>query len=429
VVPLFGDTAVEPDETFIVTLSSPSNALLALSTTTVTIANDDATGPCTDSDGDRLCNTVETNTGVFVSATNTGTNPFVADTDGDGILDGDEVLGTLGGLNLPGMGANPLRKNILFEYDWIDDSYYDPVQDGGSCGAHSHRPSQSMLDRVSASFAAAPLSNPDGTTGITLIHDYGQGGLFTGGSMISHAPNLTGGVNGADFIATKNANFQTNRSGYFHYVLMAHWYTDSLGSSGQAELPGDDLTVTLGCYITTNNVANTIMHEAGHNFNIRHGGFENCNWKPNYNSVMNYRFQFPGVDTSCNAIGNSGESNVLDYSRGTRINLVESALNENAGVCGATPIDWNFSGVLQSNVSYDLNRTSSVPSGVTGVDNSGCSAALSTLQDQNDWANMSFLGLADSDGNSLLGMWLYYAQEVVTESNPIPGAPLPRQQQ
>ena len=34
-----------------------------------------------------------------------------------------------------------------------------------------------MIDRVSAAFAAAPNVNPDGSTGIVMIHDYGQGGL------------------------------------------------------------------------------------------------------------------------------------------------------------------------------------------------------------------------------------------------------------
>ncbi|HEX6163369.1 MAG TPA: Calx-beta domain-containing protein, partial [Vicinamibacterales bacterium] len=419
-VPVIGDTNIESSETFTVTISNPSNALIGTATRTGTILNDDSAGPCADADGDRLCNAVETNTGVFVSAANTGTNPNIADTDGDGILDGDEVLGTLGGLNLPAMGVSPLKKNILFEYDWFDDSHFEPSIEGSSCGAHTHRPTQAMIDRVSAAFAASPLNNPDGTTGITLIHDFGQGGVFSGGTVVAHAANIAGGVNGADFINTKNANFAANRSGYFHYVLMAHWYTDSLGSSGQAELPGDDLIVTLGCYFSTNNVANTIMHEAGHNFNIRHGGNENCNWKPNYNSVMNYRFQFPGVDTSCNAVGNSGETNVLDFSRGTRIALNENGLNENAGTCGATPIDWNFSGTFTSGLVYDLNRSSSNPNGSTGVDNFGCSAALQTLNDHNDWANLSFTGIADADGNSLLGLWFYYAQEIVTETNTIP---------
>ena len=140
----------------------------------------------TDSDGDRLPDCVETNTGVFVSASNTGTNPNVADTDGDAIRDGDEVLGTTAGLDLPAMGTNPLRKNILLEYDWFDDSL--------ECGAHSHRPSAAALEKVRAAYAAAPVSNPDGSTGIFVIQDYGQGGAFTGGNWVADANGVLAGA-------------------------------------------------------------------------------------------------------------------------------------------------------------------------------------------------------------------------------------------
>ena len=44
-----------------------------------------------DDDNDGLLDVVETGTGTFVSASDTGSLSFVADTDGDGILDGEEV--------------------------------------------------------------------------------------------------------------------------------------------------------------------------------------------------------------------------------------------------------------------------------------------------------------------------------------------------
>jgi hypothetical protein len=44
-----------------------------------------------DTDGDGLPNTVETNTGVYIDETDTGTNPNDPDTDGDGLPDGWEV--------------------------------------------------------------------------------------------------------------------------------------------------------------------------------------------------------------------------------------------------------------------------------------------------------------------------------------------------
>ena len=44
-----------------------------------------------DTDGDGLPDAAETNTGIFVDASNTGTDPFEKDTDGDGLLDGAET--------------------------------------------------------------------------------------------------------------------------------------------------------------------------------------------------------------------------------------------------------------------------------------------------------------------------------------------------
>jgi len=56
----------------------------------------------TDDDNDGLLDTVETNTGTFVDATNTGSNPLIADTDQDAVNDGTEVTD----------GRNPL----IFDY-------------------------------------------------------------------------------------------------------------------------------------------------------------------------------------------------------------------------------------------------------------------------------------------------------------------------
>ena len=50
--------------------------------------------PLADADGDRLNDCVETNTGRYLSPTNTGTDPNVADSDGDGLSDFDEIAGS-----------------------------------------------------------------------------------------------------------------------------------------------------------------------------------------------------------------------------------------------------------------------------------------------------------------------------------------------
>ena len=340
-----------------------------------------------DSDNDDAPDWAETNTGVFVGAANTGSDPNNPDTDGDSLLDGDESRGTVNGLDLPGLGTSPLRQDILLEHDWFDDS--------NDCGAHSHRPTATAVNEVTAVFAAAPIDNPDGSTGINMIHDYGQGGLFTGGNLIPDADGvLTLGVNSDEFVAIKNTNFNPNRHGYFHYVLMPHRYNTTSSSSGQAELPGDDLIVSLQCYLSNPNVAHTFMHELGHNLLLRHGGFENLNNKPNYNSVMNYNYQFPGVDNNCTPPGDG----VLDYSYGTNITLDENNLNESDGICNGVDWDWNGNSVIENGIAFNLNPAYDF--------------TLDIHQDYNDWANLSLSGLNDADGT-------FPFPEIITEE-PLP---------
>jgi hypothetical protein len=318
-----------------------------------------------DTDEDGLADVIETNTHIFRGRGDSGTDPANPDTDGDGLSDGAETLGTAGGLNLPAMGTNPLRKHILMEHDWFDDAL--------ECAPHSHRPTAPVIAQVTAAFANAPASNPDGSTGITLINDYGQGGLFTGGNRIPDADGVLSESVFGEFQDHKAIHFAANRRGYFHYDMMVHRYDLTSPSSGVAELPGDDLVVSLFCFFDVEQyVRNTILHELGHNLLLQHGGFDGTNYKPNYNSVMNYRYQFSGVDLTCDAQGD-GPGN---YSRGRSIRLDENALDERAGICGNVPIDWDFSGTIQRNLALDLNGD----------------FTLGELTDFDDWTNVFYEG-------------------------------------
>ncbi|MGK0189563.1 MAG: hypothetical protein ACI9R3_005380 [Verrucomicrobiales bacterium] len=82
-------------------------------------ATDTGTNPLSDdSDDDTLTDTVETNTGIFVSATNTGTNPLLSDTDGDGTSDSKEIAD----------GTDPLDPNSVPSFP-IPIGYW-PLDDG-----------------------------------------------------------------------------------------------------------------------------------------------------------------------------------------------------------------------------------------------------------------------------------------------------------
>jgi YVTN family beta-propeller protein len=70
--------------------ADPSGAAQTLTYTAVPPGSGQRMG--IDRDEDTLPNGSETNTGVFVSANDTGSNPALADTDGDGFADGVEVL-------------------------------------------------------------------------------------------------------------------------------------------------------------------------------------------------------------------------------------------------------------------------------------------------------------------------------------------------
>lgn len=91
------------------------------------------------------------------------------------------------------------------------------------------------------------------------------------------------------------------------------------------------------------------MHELGHNLGLRHGGFEDVGWKPNYLSVMNYSFQVSGVRTG-------RDTRALDYSRFGPADLPilsEESLDEAAGLMPKTPavasywtVRYCFSGIM-----------------------------------------------------------------------------------
>ena len=330
-----------------------------------------------DADGDGIPDWAETNDGVCRGPFATGTDPLNPDTDGDGLSDGDEVFGTSEGLDLPALGADPFRKDVFIECDWFEGVFE---------GAYRNfRPRDAAVARVAAMFDAAPVPNPFGRPdGVRLHMDYGQGGVFIGGERLPGAPVFI--TFPGEFDHYKAAHFDPRRLGYFHYAVFANRYNSADNrSSGVAEIVGDDLMITMVDYLSNFNQSQTIAHELGHNLGLRHGGFENRNWKPNYNSVMNYRHQFAGIDFDGDTLGDGG----LDYSSGRNAEIDESAVYEPAGVLGF-PVDFNRDGIIQPTpYARNLNCPGAgAPCGSWGID---CADSVcNVLADHDDWGSIAW---------------------------------------
>jgi hypothetical protein len=292
-----------------------------------------------------------------------------ADTDGDGLLDRWERHGlTVGGVHvdLPAMGADPERKDVFVEVDWME-------QPG-----HSHRPDPAAIAAAVQAFADAPVPNPDGSTGVRLHVDYGPdapltwapGGPTTWGALsrgeaVPHVDDLGGNIlfflyDWSAFDAIKAASFEDARLAAFHYNLWAHKYGGGTSSGLSRGIGASDFLVSLGAFQdgvgSVGDQTGTFMHELGHNLGLAHGGDDHMNHKPNYLSVMNYSFQLGGL-----AIG--GTTGHYDYSRSRLPDLLEYDLDERAGIgtsslygtmyyCAGTArwdleadrVDWNCDG-------------------------------------------------------------------------------------
>lgn len=236
-----------------------SLALIALPWTSAAHAN------LIDTDGDKLPDTWE------ISG---------YDADGDGDID----------IDFPAMGANPYKKDLFVEMDWM------PRADGGIELAPVED-----LDRIVDVFATYPVRNPDGSTGINLHLDAGEarGEKYNlgGGNQVEYNP-LDNHLNDLATIKAQPGNFDPARTGIFYYMIWADLYSKN-SSSGLAWTPGMDFLVTVGqTYYGRGNSnvrVGTFIHEFGHNLGLGHGGNDGVNYKPNYLSVMNYSYQFSGV--------------------------------------------------------------------------------------------------------------------------------------
>lgn len=372
--------------------------------------------------------------GVFYDASNVPhvyeANPVCldagGDTDGDELCDDWETNGlyvTVKGapvfLDLPAMGADPKHKDVFVQLDTIAN---------GSI-------TQAALNIVINAFANAPVSNPDGTTGINLHIDSGPNSTMnpvtgaTWDALSKAAPQITDVANLGNFDvngkfswdifnAEKDLNFPAQRKPAFHYAISEPteiFYPDGKNNaSGISDgIPGSDFIVALSSPVSERELTGTFMHELGHNLGLHHGGGDDINQKPNYLSIMNYEFQFSGLQPG----------NIYDYSRfgpdSDASNLLpvlnEAFLNETTGLGTASePVGANVLRyesvrycpgnptknvpIMQLNgpIDWDCNQVGSQDDNATGIAvagiNGDASGNLILLAPYDDWAHLIFKG-------------------------------------
>ncbi len=350
------------------------------------------------------------------------------DADQDGLPDVAEAAGTTWNeLPLYDWGARPSQRDLFIEVDWLPPDGFNGTFDPAIL------PRREALERVRDVYAAHGLVAHFDTG--ALYHpapglspadfDLGGGNQTAWGCTVS----LAGTASATSFYKLKADNADLRRRLSFHHALFANSLADVAcggagGTSGVAELGGNDLAITLGrSSLTTatttglNQVINwqsaTLMHELGHNLGLRHGGFEDRGYKPNYLSVMNYMYQFDGLPvlgpnegdryyrqfvlfgvcsgapgiTSAGGLTRSRFSTPatwgLDYSDGSSVTLNEAALVESVGFgrAGSGSIDWNWNTTIDTaNVSADVDALSTTPR-VCPRTNAG----VDLVRDHDDW--------------------------------------------
>ena len=333
-----------------------------------------------------------------------------ADNDNDGIPDANETAGsTFAGMPLYEWGARTGQRDIFIHIDYMDSS--DP----------GVTPRKAALDAVVAAFADQNISmhldvgdlydNAPGTD--PSEYDLSDDSNQVPFNQALAFDEYTGYANLYEY---KYAHMPIERKQIFHYALFGYSQNadGSGGSSGLAELYGNDFMVTLGNWgLTTasqeetnlleNFQASTFMHEFGHNLGLRHGGHENDNFKPNYFSIMNYLYQLrllPDIGTTHdegdryyleygtkgyqyindihkNPYDNAVGSVNMDYSHGDGADLDETSVNESDGLGqpGGDGVDYDGDGTHDDSLGeFNLN--------------SEWDGTIGTITDYDDWANI-----------------------------------------
>jgi CSLREA domain-containing protein len=384
------------------------------------------------------------------------------DSDGDGICDDWELHGIDadddGTIDLPLQdavyGASPTHKDLYLEIDSM-----------APHGTTPEAPTAAAIDPVVAAFAAAPIANATGGTGISL---HVNPGLATSDDVVPENVNMAGSGDGPGTLDDiREGNPENPCDGYFgtaaerqspncfkvlearalvfRYALFAYGYSEEPGSSGLATgLGSNALTVTLGqwpdagliyagggagiCHTLdacrASDQAATLMHEFGHTLGLHHGGRDDTNFKPNYLSIMNYMFQFRG----------RVPNHPLDYSRFALPALDEHNLLDNAGVGGGLDAPslaqvtalWPTTGLFETTAAgctlfdtevggpFDFDGDPATPGSAASIDSKTCNEPLEVLTSTKDWPELHY-SFRDQEGATTVPSFGASASNAPTE--------------
>ncbi|MGW4642319.1 hypothetical protein ACWEN6_27655 [Sphaerisporangium sp. NPDC004334] len=313
------------------------------------------------------------------------------DTDNDGLSDRVELQGiTHGGTVdtwLRDHHADPCRLTIAVELDWLNDG-----QGGGD------KPDGAAIDEAVAMFGAAPLralpACPYGgepERGVQLLVDAEEEIPVTREERL--APLDVEQDDGqTPFQRFRAAHFTPGRAGLFRYNLWGFRHNTTNESGWCCD--GKDFVVTLGTMRDrpVRVQSGTFVHELGHALGLKHGGTDEVNYKPNYLSAMNYRYQATGIpdfaawqrldppppatDGGTKLLQALDQVSTLDYSRDRLPTLRRQTLSELTGIGtdthamaawwdndgvlrvgdGSLPLDWNAKNGLETvAVKADIN--------------------------------------------------------------------------
>ena len=229
---------------------------------------------------------------------------------------------------------------------------------------------------IESVFSNSPVLNPDGSQGISVHIDRGQGltdgSPFTGGgnqldyhftmdfNQTAASTSTPGATDYVCFYDYKNHYFDPDRLNIFHYCVFGFTTPDFF--SGKAEIWGNDFMITLSeeyyYRYTEIGQVGSFVHELGHNIGLRHGGIDNgaldadTNYKPNLPSTMNYRYQFQGISIDCDFTS----ENIHSFSRGMLNPIFEPSVDEKIGICDNLPLDLNGGGISRTVGPKDVDQ-------------------------------------------------------------------------